>query len=174
MNIKKTGRPSKVKTCPYREEIDDHITQGKSAYWISKWVTNEKEYPISESAIRRYIKNDFNIPKKGMEKYYSDKESEEKLDENSTSYSNDIHMIDNLLEKIIELLKLEDLTPGQLAQLIPQLLRVKNDLLKNDEGIIINIESQIGEENIFEYGPEEIEMIRNWGNQQDKEFVDKL
>lgn len=173
MKIKQNGRPSKVKTSQYRKQIDDFIIEGKSAGWICKWL-KEKNESISESSIRRYIKNDFNIPKKGTEKYYDDKQSEKKLEESANKYSEDIHKIDGYLEQADKKLDLDGLSQGQLAQFIIQLLREKRERLKQDGDIIINLENKIGEENIFEYSNEEMEMIKNWGHQQDNEFIDKL
>lgn len=173
MKIKTNGRPSKVKTSKYRKEIDNFLTEGKSPGWIKKWL-DEKGEPISESSIRRYQKNHFNIKKEGVEKYYTDKESEKKLAESASSYSDDIHKIDSYLEQADKKLNLDDLSQGQLAQFIIQLLREKRERLKQDGDIIINLENKIGEENLFEYSNEEMEMIKNWGNQEDKEFIEKL
>lgn len=173
MKIKQNGRPSKVKNSKFRKNIDDFLTEGKPYTYISKWL-NDKGESISPSSIRRYHKNDFNIQKKGVEKYYDDKESEKKLNESATEYSDDIHKIDKYLEQADEKLNLAKLSPGQLAQFIVQLLREKRERLKQDGDIILNLENKIGEENIFEYSSDEMEMIKNWGKQQDKEFIDKL
>lgn len=173
MKIKQNGRPSKVKNSKFRQDIDSFLTEGKSYTWISKWLEENGE-SISPASIRRYHKKDFNIQKKGVEKYYDDKESEKKLNESASSYSDDIHKIDNYLEQADKKLNLDDLSQGQLAQFIIQLLREKRERLKQDGDIIINLENKIGEENLFEYSNEEMEMIKNWGNQEDKEFIEKL
>ena len=43
----------KICNCPYKEDIDNQLQQGKTPYAISKWLS-KTECPISESTLKRY------------------------------------------------------------------------------------------------------------------------
>lgn len=45
----------KICNCPYKEDIDKDLKNGKSPYYIAKWLKNT-ECAISESTIRKYQK----------------------------------------------------------------------------------------------------------------------
>ena len=43
----------KVCKCPYKEGIDDYFNQGKSAYFVCKWL-KKTDYPISYNTLKKY------------------------------------------------------------------------------------------------------------------------
>jgi len=45
----------KICNCPHKEDIDNDLNNGKSPYYIAKWL-KETECPISHETIRRYQK----------------------------------------------------------------------------------------------------------------------
>ena len=45
----------KICNCPYKEDIDRDLKNGKSPYYIAKWL-KDTECAISESTIRKYQK----------------------------------------------------------------------------------------------------------------------
>ena len=45
----------KICNCPYKEDIDNDLKKGKTAYYISKWLS-ETECPISYDTLRKYQK----------------------------------------------------------------------------------------------------------------------
>lgn len=45
----------KICNCPYKEDIDNDLKNGKTAYYISKWLA-ETECPISYDTLRKYQK----------------------------------------------------------------------------------------------------------------------
>lgn len=43
----------RVCNCPYKEKIDDYFNNGKSAYFICKWL-KKTDYPISYNTLKKY------------------------------------------------------------------------------------------------------------------------
>lgn len=45
----------KICNCPYKEDIDNDLKKGKTAYYINKWL-KDTDCPISYDTIRKYQK----------------------------------------------------------------------------------------------------------------------
>lgn len=45
----------KICNCPYKDDIDNDLQKGKTAYYIAKWL-KDTECPISYDTIRKYQK----------------------------------------------------------------------------------------------------------------------
>ena len=45
----------KICNCAYKDDIDNDLQKGKTAYYISKWL-KETDCPISYDTIRKYQK----------------------------------------------------------------------------------------------------------------------
>lgn len=43
----------RVCNCPYKEDIDNYFNQGKSAYFVCKWL-KKTDYPISYNTLKKY------------------------------------------------------------------------------------------------------------------------
>ena len=76
-----SGPPNKVKVSLYRKQIDEMIKERVSARVISSWL--KKQDPpesIGKTAIYGYINEIFPVEKKAVQEY-SDRKSEERLDD---------------------------------------------------------------------------------------------
>jgi len=174
MKLKKRGRPNKVKTSKFYDDIINLLTKQKTPEYISEYLDDKGE-SIHPDTIRRFRDKEFNIKEEGVKKSHQREiKRKKKLEEAGEDYADINDELRNLINEIFLELNLNSLTPLQKAQLLPPLLRELRERETTDSNLIINIESEIGQENLFEYSSEEMEMIRNWGNQQDEEFIEKL
>lgn len=76
-----SGPPNKVKVSLYRKQIDEMIKERVSARVISSWLKNQDPpESIGKTAIYGYINEIFPVEKKAVQEY-SDRKSEERLDD---------------------------------------------------------------------------------------------
>ena len=179
---------NKILSSEHYTEIHERLARGEPPKDVSEWLWGTYGEKISPRTCSRYLSKYINIEDKTRAKYNQRKseskkkekekkkseeieETEKITDEVSESLVDDLEIMDSLIKILWESLDISQLTQNQKANLLIKLWSVKSNYLGTDNSDLIN---RIGEENLFEYDPEELEMIKNWGKQQDKEFIDKL
>lgn len=179
---------NKILSSEHFSEIHERLARGESPKNVSEWLWDAHKEKISPRTCSRYLSNYIKIDDKTRAKYNQRKseskrkqKEEKKLneleiadeitDEVSESLVDDLEIMDLLIKILCKSLDISQLTENQKANFLIKLWSVKINYLGTDNSDLINM---IGEENLFEYDTEELEMIKNWGNQQDKEFIDKL
>ena len=179
---------NKILSSEHYTEIHERLARGEPPKDVSEWLWETYEEKSSPRTCSRYLSKYINIEDKTRAKYNQRKseskkkekekkkskeieETEKITDEVSESLVDDLEIMDSLIKILDESLDISQLTENQKANLLIKLWSVKSNYLGTDNSDLIN---RIGEENLFEYDPEELEMIKNWGKQQDKEFIDKL
>ena len=173
MTNKKRGRPSKIESSPNYDYILDLMSKQKKPDYISECL-KEKGESIHPDTIKRFMQKKFNVKEEGIKQSFQREiKREKKLKEAGKDYADITERIRNIAYDIFSKLDLDQLTQGQLAQLLPQVLRALKERESLEGEFIINIESDIGEENIFVYTEEEMNMIKEWGNKPN-DFLDNI
>lgn len=125
----------KIFQSPYKEQIDEFLTQGKNYSEISRWL-KEHGNTISRKYISNYHKEIFNVQEKAIQRY---KEQNQKLEQATSKYLLEIKLIDKYLKEADKHLDMNALSAGQLSIFIINLLKRKQEILKEDKGINIEI-----------------------------------
>ncbi|MBR3213150.1 MAG: hypothetical protein IKF79_01425 [Methanosphaera sp.] len=127
----------KICNCPYKEDIDKDLKKGKTAYYISKWLS-ETECPISYDTLRKYQKYLIEI---------GEITTEQKIGSPS-------HAEDNLLTKLekkatdaLESLDMENVSDNVKVQLILGACKL---IYGNKHLIDANLDSQVTMNNLFD------------------------
>ena len=127
----------KICNCPYKEDIDNDLKKGKTAYYISKWLS-ETECPISYDTLRKYQKYLIEI---------GEITSEQKTGSPS-------HKEDNLLTKLetkataaLESLDMENISDNVKVQLILGACKL---IYGNKHLVDANVDSRVTMESLFD------------------------
>ena len=127
----------KICNCPYKEDIDNDLKKGKTAYYISKWLS-ETECPISYDTLRKYQKYLLEI-------------GEITTEQKTSSPS---HAEDNLLTKLekkataaLESLDMEHVSDNVKVQLILGACKL---IYGNKHLVDANVDSRVTMESLFD------------------------
>lgn len=127
----------KICNCPYKEDIDNDLKKGKTAYYISKWLS-ETECPISYDTLRKYQKYLIEI-------------GEITTEQKTASPS---HAEDNLLTKLetkatqaLESLDMENINDNVKVQLILGACKL---IYGNKHLVDANVDSRVTMESLFD------------------------
>ena len=127
----------KICNCPYKEDIDNDLKKGKTAYYISKWLS-ETECPISYDTLRKYQKYLLEI-------------GEITTEQKTSSPS---HAEDNLLTKLekkatqaLESLDMENISDNVKVQLILGACKL---IYGNKHLVDANVDSRVTMETLFD------------------------
>lgn len=127
----------KICNCPYKEDIDNDLKKGKTAYYISKWLS-ETECPISYDTLRKYQKYLIEI-------------GEITTEQKTGSPS---HKEDNLLTKLetkataaLESLDMENISDNVKVQLILGACKL---IYGNKHLVDANVDSRVTMESLFD------------------------
>ena len=127
----------KICNCPYKEDIDNDLKKGKTAYYISKWLS-ETECPISYDTLRKYQKYLLEI-------------GEITTEQKTSSPS---HAEDNLLTKLekkatqaLESLDMENISDNVKVQLILGACKL---IYGNKHLVDANVDSRVTMESLFD------------------------
>ena len=143
MMPKQSGRPNKILNSKYRKTIDKLLDKGKSPEYIEDYLEKNCNYKCSAPTIRKYRNEHYNIQKEGNKEYYKrERESKERLKESANNYADTREKISNTIDELFEDLDINELTPGQKAQLLMWLLREDRERDKIDSPIV-NVENQL-------------------------------
>ena len=140
---KKAGRPNKILNSDYRKTIDELLDKGKSPEYIEDYLKREHNYKCSNPTIRKYRDTHYNIQKEGNKEYYRrERESQERLNESANKYADKRERISETIDILFDDLNIEELTPGQKAQLLMWLLREDRERDKIDAPVV-TVENQL-------------------------------
>ena len=127
----------KICNCPYKEDIDNDLKKGKTAYYLSKWLS-ETECPISYDTLRKYQKYLLEI-------------GEITTEQKTSSPS---HAEDNLLTKLekkataaLESLDMENISDNVKVQLILGACKL---IYGNKHLVDANVDSRVTMETLFD------------------------
>ena len=135
LNMAKKKEFDKIFKSPYKEQIDEFLTQGKNYSEISRWL-KEQGTTISRRYISNYHKEMFNFQEKAIQRY---EEHNQKLEQATSKYHLEIKLIDKYLKEADKQLDISALSAGQLTIFISHLMKRKQELLKEDQGVNIQI-----------------------------------
>lgn len=132
--LAKKKRFDKIFKNPFKDQIDQFLIEGRPYIEISRWL-KEKGEPISRKYIAEYHDEMFNFEEEGKRRY----KQKQLLEGAASNYYLELTLIDKYLKEVDKQLDTSALSPGQLSLFMINLMKRKQELLKEDKGINIEI-----------------------------------